>query len=160
MHYTDSLLPATDAGISVCPNSRSDSECSCESGEPAGRPPRAHCTAVWPALLCPQPAHSKQHRSFKLFLLLLLFLPFLSLFSDIFFARISLIRSKNTWQREGREKRMRRGDALSSYGTKSKCPLIHSFIQTVPPVVQAGLNWLCTAGHEFRSSPISQGWVL
>jgi hypothetical protein len=50
--------------------------------------------------------HSKQHLSLKLFLLLLLFLPFLSLFSDIFFALISLIRSKNTWKRRGRGKRI------------------------------------------------------
>ena len=40
--------------------------------------------------------HGKQHLSLKLFLFLLLFLPFLSLFSDMFLALISLIRSKNT----------------------------------------------------------------
>lgn len=52
--------------------------------------------------------HSKQHLSLKLFLFLLLFLPFLSLFSDIFFALISLIRSKNTCMGGGRGWRMRR----------------------------------------------------
>lgn len=42
--------------------------------------------------------HSKQHRSLKLFLFFLFFpFPFLSLFSDIFLARTSLIRSKNTF---------------------------------------------------------------
>lgn len=49
--------------------------------------------------------HSKQHLSLKLFLFLLLFLPFLSLFSDIFFALISLIKSKNTWEQGGRLER-------------------------------------------------------
>lgn len=49
--------------------------------------------------------HSRQHLSLKLFLFLLLFLPFLSLFSDIFFALISLIKSKNTWEWGERVKR-------------------------------------------------------
>ncbi len=46
----------------------------------------------------PSVVQSKQHRSLKLFLFFLFFpFPFLSLFSDIFLARTSLIRSKNTF---------------------------------------------------------------
>lgn len=43
---------------------------------------------------------SKQHRSLKLFLFFLFLpFPFLSLFSDIFLDRTSLIRSKNTFEK-------------------------------------------------------------
>ena len=59
--------------------------------------------------------HSKQHLSLKLFLFLLLFLPFLSLFSDIFLALISLIRSKNTWGAEEGTKRIGRKKPFNDF---------------------------------------------
>lgn len=53
---------------------------------------------TWESSVCA--AQSSAHLSFRLFFFLPLFFPFFSLFSDIFFARTSLIRSKNTCEQQ------------------------------------------------------------